>query len=60
MKKKVYRQRKMQAIGSNYIDPATTNPDFSKKPRKSKGVAGKGGKTKNASIPMKKGGAENA
>ena len=60
MKKKVYRQRKMQTIGSNQVDPATTNPDFSKKTRKPKGVAGKGGKTLNASIPQKKGGAENA
>lgn len=54
MKKKVYRQRKMQTIGSNYIDPATTNPDFSKKPRKPKGVAGKGGKTTNSRISEKK------
>lgn len=54
MKKKVYRKRKMQTIGSNYIDPATTNPDFSKKPRKrSKGVAGKGGKSTNATITEK-------
>lgn len=62
MKKKVYRQRKLQTIGSNHIDDATTNPDFSKKPRKSKGVAGKGGKTTNSKITEKKmkGGAENA
>lgn len=62
MKKKVYRQRKMQTIRSNHIDPATTNPDFSKKPIRSKGVAGKGGKTTNSRITEKKtkGGAENA
>ena len=54
MKKKVYRQRKMQTIGSNYIDPATTYPDFGKKTRKrSKGVAGKGGKTTNSVITEK-------
>ena len=48
MKKKVYRQRKMQTIGSNYIDGATSSPVFGKKPNKRyKGVAGKGGKTKN-------------
>ena len=48
MKKKVLRQRRMQTIGSNYIDPATTTPSFEKKTSKrSKGVAGKGGKTTN-------------
>ena len=48
MKKKVYRQREMQTIGSNYIDAATSSPVFGKKPNKrQKGVAGKGGKTKN-------------
>ena len=51
MKKKVYRQRKMQTIGSNQIDPATTTPAFEKKTRKrNKGVAGKGGKTTNGGI----------
>lgn len=62
MKKSVLR-KKLQSIGSNQIDPATTNPDFTKKPRKSKGVAGKGGKTTNSHISEKKtqkGGAENA
>ena len=55
MKKKVYRQRKMQTIGSNQIDPATTTPAFSKSPKKrTKGVAGKGGKTTNV------GGSKNA
>ncbi len=54
MKKKVYRKRKMQTIGSNAIDPATTNADFSKKTKKrSKGVAGKGGKTTNSTITEK-------
>ena len=48
MKKKVYRQRKMQTIGSNHIDAATTSPAFEKKTKKrTKGVAGKGGKTTN-------------
>ena len=48
MKKKVYRQRKMQTIGSNQIDAATTSPAFEKKTKKrTKGVAGKGGKTTN-------------
>lgn len=55
MKKKVYRKRKMQTIGSNAIDGATSAPVFEKKPRKrTKGVAGKGGKTTNF------GGGENA
>lgn len=54
MKKKVYRKRKMQIIGSNYVDPATTDADFGKKTRKrSKGVAGKGGKTTNSTITDK-------
>lgn len=48
MKKKVYRQRKMQRAGSNQIDSATTSPAFPKTPKKrTKGVAGKGGKTTN-------------
>jgi hypothetical protein len=48
MKKKVYRQRKMQRIGSNTLDGATTAPSFPKSPKKrTKGVAGKGGKTTN-------------
>lgn len=49
MKKKVYRKRKMQTIGSNSIDPATSSPAWGKKPNKrTKGVAGKGGKTTNS------------
>lgn len=48
MKKKVYRQRKMQSLGGNFVDPATTTPAFPKTPKKrTKGVAGKGGKTTN-------------
>lgn len=48
MKKKVYRKRKMQTIGSNYIDGATSAPSFPKSPKKrTRGVAGKGGKTTN-------------
>lgn len=48
MKKKVYRQRKMQRVGSNQIDAATTSPAFPKSPKKrTKGVAGKVGKTTN-------------
>lgn len=48
MKKKVFRQRKMQTIGSNQIDGATTTPSFEKKTKKrSKGVSGKSGKTTN-------------
>jgi hypothetical protein len=47
MKKKVYRQRKMQRIG-NYTDGATSAPSFPKSPKKrTRGVAGKGGKTTN-------------
>lgn len=54
MKKKVYCKRKMQTIGSNYVEPATTDADFGKKTRKrSKGVAGKGGKTTNSTITEK-------
>lgn len=42
------RKRKMQTIGSNYIDAATSSPLWGKSPFKCyKGVAGKGGKTKN-------------
>lgn len=51
MKKKVYRQRKMQRIGSNQIDGATTTPAIPKTPKKrTRGVAGKGGKTTNGGI----------
>ena len=47
MKKKVYRQRKMQRIG-NYTDAAIASPSFPKSHKKrTKGVAGKGGKTTN-------------
>lgn len=47
MKKKVYRQRKMQRIG-NYTDGAASAPSFPKSPKKrTRGVAGKGGKTTN-------------
>ena len=47
MKKKVLRQRKAQRAG-NYVDAATTTPAFPKTPKKrTKGVAGKGGKTTN-------------
>lgn len=47
MKKSVLR-KKLQSIGGSYVDPATTTPAFEKKTKKrSKGVAGKGGKTTN-------------
>lgn len=42
------RKRKMQTIGSNYIDSATSSLCWGKSPYKRyKGVAGKGGKTTN-------------
>lgn len=42
------KNRKMQTIGSNYIDAATSSPYWGKKANKKyKGVAGKGGKTRN-------------
>lgn len=42
------KKRKMQTIGSNYIDAATSSPYWGKSPFKHyKGVAGKGGKTTN-------------
>ncbi len=43
------KKRKMQTIGRNSIDPATSSPYWGKKLNKRyKGVAGKGGKTTNA------------
>lgn len=43
------KKRKMQTIGRNSIDPATSSPCWGKSPYKRyKGVAGKGGKTTNA------------
>jgi hypothetical protein len=42
------KKRKMKTIGSNYIDSATSAPVWGKSPYKHyKGVAGKGGKTRN-------------
>ena len=42
------KKRKMQTIGSNYIDSASSSLYWGKKPNKRyKGVAGKGGKTIN-------------
>ena len=42
------KKRKMQTIGSNYIDAATSSSRWGKSPfKRYKGVAGKGGKTFN-------------
>ena len=46
------KKRKMQTIGRNSIDPATSSPVWGNSPYKRyKGVAGKGGCTTNALIP---------
>lgn len=42
------KKRTMQTIGSNHVDSATSSPAWGKSPfKRYKGVAGKGGNTRN-------------